>query len=313
MNTENTSRSLTAIDLFAGVGGSSEGARMAGVPVKWAANHWQVAVDWHQANYDSVDHVCQDLHQADWSAVPAHDVQLASPACTGHSPARGKDRPHHDTMRSTAWAVVSCAEYHRSEFCITENVPAFQAWALYPAWEDAMRRLGYAVALHTIDAANHGVPQHRERLFVVCSRSRAPLHLRLPRREHKPVADVIQWNAGTWSAINKPGRSPNTLARIKAGRAAFGDRFVSPFYSSGSGLTGRSIHRPIGTLTTHDRWAVIDGDRMRMVQVEKAKAIMGLRESYALPKNHRTAMHLLGNGVCPPVIADLLTALRKAA
>ena len=38
-------------------------------------------------------------------------------------------------------------------------------WTLYPAWEDA--RLGYAVAPHLIDAADHGVPQHRERLFLV--------------------------------------------------------------------------------------------------------------------------------------------------
>lgn len=30
----------TAIDLFAGLGGWSTGARMAGVDVLWAANHW---------------------------------------------------------------------------------------------------------------------------------------------------------------------------------------------------------------------------------------------------------------------------------
>lgn len=104
---------MRAIDLFAGAGGFSEGARMAECRVVWAANHWQAAVDTHAANHPDTAHACQDLHQADWTQVPAHDLLLASPACQGHTPARGKERPHHDACRSTAWAVVSALECHR--------------------------------------------------------------------------------------------------------------------------------------------------------------------------------------------------------
>jgi len=67
----------TAIDLFAGLGGWSTGARMAGVEVLWAANHWPDAVQWHSANHPGAIHVCQDLHQANWSQVPAHDLPRA--------------------------------------------------------------------------------------------------------------------------------------------------------------------------------------------------------------------------------------------
>ena len=42
---------MRAVDLFAGAGGFSEGARMAGLEVVWAANHWPVAVEWHAANH----------------------------------------------------------------------------------------------------------------------------------------------------------------------------------------------------------------------------------------------------------------------
>lgn len=253
------------------------------------------------------------MQQADWRDVPAHDVQLASPACQGHSKARGKERPHHDGLRSTAWAVVSCAEYHRSEAVVVENVPDFMKWALYPVWCDAMRRLGYAIAPHIIDAADHGVPQHRERLFLVCTRSKNPIQLDLPKRPHRAIGDVIEWDAYPWTPIDKPGRSAATLRRIEAGRAEFGARFVAPYYSSGSGLTGRSIDRPIGTITTCDRWAVIDGDRMRMLQVSEAKAAMGFRRDYVLPATKKAAMHMLGNAVCPQVAADVLDALRLAA
>ncbi len=304
---------MIGIDLFAGAGGFTEGAHMAGVHVAYAANHWPLAVSFHQANHPETRTDCQDVQQADWRQVPRHDVQLASPACQGHTPARGRERPYHDALRSTAWAVVSCAEYHRSEAVVVENVPAFLNWTLYPAWEDAMRRLGYAVAPHLIDAADHGVPQHRERLFLVCTRSRNPLQLKLPKRPHRPISDVIEWNSHAWSPIARPGRSEATLRRIAAGRAVFGERFVAPYYSNGSGLTGRSIERPIGTITTCDRWAVIEGDRMRMLQVSEAKAAMGFRSDYVLPKAKKPAMHMLGNAVPPIVAADVLEALRAAA
>ena len=134
---------LRAIDLFAGAGGFSTGASMAGVNVVWAANHWQTAVEAHAANHPDTIHVCQDLHQADWSQVPEHDLLMASPCCQGHSHARGSDSPQHDASRSTAWAVVSAAEFHRPRFCIVENVPEFMNWQLFPAWRAAMEALGY--------------------------------------------------------------------------------------------------------------------------------------------------------------------------
>ena len=139
---------MIAADLFAGAGGFSEGARAAGCTVVWAANHWPLAVEWHAANHPDTAHACQDLQQADFRQMPAHDLLLASPACQGHSPARGKEQAHHDAQRSTAWAVVSAAECHRPGVVLVENVPAFTRWALYPAWEQAMRALGYQVAPH---------------------------------------------------------------------------------------------------------------------------------------------------------------------
>ncbi len=304
---------MKAVDLFSGAGGFSTGARMAGVHVAWAANHWPLAVQWHAANHPETEHACQDLQQADFREAPAHDILLASPACQGHSPARGKDRPHHDGQRSTAWAVVTCAEVHRPAAVLVENVPAFAQWALYPAWCAAMHALGYALAPVIVDSADHGVPQHRRRLFVVATRSRHPLALELPQREHLPAREFIDFDAGRWTPIDRPGRSSRTLARIAAGRRLHGDRFVAPYYGSGSGETGRSIDRPIGTLTTRARWAVIDGDRMRMVAATEGRALMGFPADYLLPANEAQAWHLIGNAVVPKVAADLISAMRRAA
>jgi DNA (cytosine-5)-methyltransferase 1 len=304
---------MRAVDLFAGAGGFSTGAAMAGCNVVWAANHWPAAVEVHARNHPGTAHACQDLQQTDWTTVPAHDLLLASPACQGHSRARGKERPHHDAMRSTAWAVVSALECHRPAVAVVENVRDFTRWALFSAWCAALGALGYAIAPHPIDAADHGVPQHRERLFLVLTRSMHPLELTLPKHVHVPASSVIDFARGGWSPIHKPGRSLATLQRIATGRARFGDRFVMPYYGSGSGLTGRDLGRPIGTITTKNRWGVVDGDRMRMVLADETRGFMGFPVGYRLPAGVTEATFMLGNAVCPPVARDVIQAIREAA
>lgn len=306
---------MIAIDLFAGAGGFSTGAKLAGCNVAWAANHWPDAVEWHSKNHPDTQHLCQDLHQADWSRVPAHDLMLASPCCQGHSKARGKTHgnPQHDASRSTAWAVVSAAEYHRPPMIIVENVPEFVDWKLYPSWRMAMEALGYSVAPHIIDAADHGAPQNRIRLFLVLTRSRAPLMLQMVPERHIPARQFIDFDCDGWSPVERPGRAKATLERVRAGRRAFGERFIMPYYKSGSGLTGRSLDRPVGTITTRDRWAVVDGDRMRMFNRWECRDAMSFPRSYELPDNHRLAVHLMGNAVPPEPARRLITAVREAA
>lgn len=302
---------MKAIDLFAGLGGFTKGAKLAGVEVKWAANHWPTAVHWHAENHPETVHACQDLQQADFRDAPAHDLLLASPACQGHSPARGKERPHHDVQRATAWAVVTCAEVHRPGAVLVENVPAFSSWVLYAPWCAAMHALGYALAPMVLDAADHGVPQHRRRLFIIATRSKHPIELELPRYGHRLAAEVIDFNAGRWSRI--VDKVPATRARWARGRAECGDRFLMPYYGSGSGETGRSLARPIGTLTTRARWAVVNGDRMRMVSRQEARQFMGFDVDTQLPNCEKTANQLLGNAVCPPVPRDIINAIRASA
>lgn len=308
---------IRAIDLFAGAGGFTEGARAAGVPVVWAANHWPLAVDIHARNHPEVTHACQDLHQADWSKVPACNLVLASPCCQGHSKARGKERPHHDVSRSTAWAVVSCCEYHRPQAAIIENVQEFLDWSLYPAWELAMQKLGYQLSVNMIDAAQLGVPQHRERLFIVATLAEALMISPPRKRKLAAIGPHIDWSWPNWSPIRTKGRALATLERVAAGRKRFGRRFVMPYYGSGSGRTGRSLDRPLGTVTTRDRWAVVDGDRMRMLQPPEYQAAMSFPSDYLLEGPRDQQINLLGNAVCPPVaefvVAKVATHLQEAS
>ena len=205
-------------------------------------------------------------------------------------------------------AAVEC---HRPPLALIENVPAFTRWSLFPAWCSALHALGYAVAPHVVDCADLGVPQHRERVFIALTRSRAPVTLRLPRHDHVPASAIVDFSAGRWSPIERSGRAAATLARIARGREQHGERFLTSYYGATTG--GRGLDRPIGTITTRDRWAVIDGDRMRMLLVDEAREAMTFRRDYVLPANGRTAMHMLGNAVPPLAAQRVIEALRAAA
>lgn len=301
---------MNAIDLFAGMGGFTEGASMAGVNVLWAANHWQQAVDCHAANHPETIHVCQDLQQANFEEAPAHDVLLASPSCQGHSRARGKDKPRHDAARATAWAVVTCAEVHRPSLVVCENVPEWAQWVLWPAWCEAMKALGYTLSPHVLNAADYGVPQDRKRIIVIGTRSRHPLMLKPRTDAHMPAASFIDWKAGTWRKI-ADDLAPNTLTRIAHGRKAFGKRFTFSYYGNTS--TARDLSRPIGTITTKDRWAIVNGDLMRMLSAQECRAAMSFPSDYKLPKSSTLAKHMLGNAIPPLLAAGVLNDIRVAA
>lgn len=308
---------MIAVDLFSGAGGFSSGAHLAGVDVAWAANHWPVAVECHSANFPDTTHVCQDLSLYPSCEIPDHDILLASPSCKGFSPARGKDQAHRDKHRATAWVVVDALEAKRPPFAIVENVPEMLTWSLYPAWKHALEILGYSIQECILDAADFGVPQHRVRLFVALTRGKHSIPLSLPKAktgQYRAVNDVLDWDGGNWSDIYKPRRSKKTIARIeRAVEDGFGPRFLTPYYGSGSGLTGRSLDRPIGTLTTKARWALVDTEksRMRMLSVEEARDCMGFPQSYRLPKTKAEANAVLGNAVCPPVASSLITQIKE--
>lgn len=298
---------IRAIDLFAGCGGTTTGAQQTDlIDVVWAANHWALAVKTHADNHPGVMHACQDLQQANFVNVPDFDLLLASPACQGHSKARGAEKAHHDGQRATAWAVVTAADVRRPRAIVVENVPEFRAWGLYPHWHAALRSLGYNITEQVLNAAEWGVPQNRERLFIVCHKGPA-IHLLSPRLPMIPARSIVDFTAGRWLPIHGRKRPlvAKTLARIAAGRAAFGDQFLIAYYGSERG--GRSLDRPLGTIGTVDTFAVINGAIMRMMSVNEYRLAMGFPEGYILPTNHRDAVKVLGNAVPPPMARGVLT------
>jgi len=298
---------MRAIDLFAGAGGFTVGATSAGAQVLWAANHWPAAVETHQANHPGVIHSCQDLTQADFSQVPEHDLLMASPACQGHAKARGVERPHHDSLRSTAWAVIACVEAQRPANVVVENVPEFLDWALFDVWALALEKYGYHVTTQVLDSADFGVCQERKRAFVM-ARQDGALDLAAPDRPRVSLGSVVDWDAGRWSPI--AAKVPATRDQAARAQAKHGARCAIVY--NGSRNAGRSLADPAPTITTVDRLALLDGDRMRMLTLDEYTACMGFAPGYHLARRKKDAIKLLGNAVCPPVAESIVAQVMAA-
>jgi len=302
---------VKAVDLFAGWGGFTLGAEQAGLRVVYAANHWPVAVEVHAANHPHVEHVCQDLRQADWTRLPAYDVLLAAPACQGHSTAsQPRRRRYHDAMRATAWAVVDCADVTAPRLLVVENVPAFRRWRLYPLWRSALEQLGYHLTELDVVASYHGVPQRRLRTFVVGTRTGRRIELRGSDTE-LPFGPCVDWSAGGWRPCSEA--SPGARARFEKGRRNWGRTFLSQHVT---GHPGVPLTEPIRTITTApNHWTLVDGNRYRYLTLRELARGMGFPDSYRWPENlsREEVQEGLGNAVCPPVGCAVVRAVLAAA
>lgn len=314
---ESTACTWTVGDLFCGFGGFSCGAEQTGLKVLFGADKWQPAVDVFQANHPEARVYAEDLLESDFKHYPRVNLLLASPSCKGLTRARGRERAHHEQLRKTIWAPLRYAEVHKPDAMIIENVTEIEDWKVYPLVLAMLRHIGYHVDILHVDAADHGLPQNRVRWICIArlmpvwppNWKMRPLGS-LAKQPHVSVRDFIQWDYPKWSLLDKPGRSEKIKRQVRTGRKDLGtDCFLFPYYGSGSGLTGRSLDRPCGTIVAQDIWAIARGEEMRMMQPTEAQAIMGFPESYKLLGTRRNKMRGLGNAVCPPIAKALVELL----
>ena len=108
----NKPATIRAIDLFAGVGGSSSGADSAGIKVVAAVDYWPLARETYVANFPDVTFFqtrCEDVRIDELkTSLGEVDLLIASPECTSHTCAKGK-APRSEKSRRTAFQVIRFA------------------------------------------------------------------------------------------------------------------------------------------------------------------------------------------------------------
>ncbi|HEY5411403.1 MAG TPA: DNA cytosine methyltransferase [Caulobacteraceae bacterium] len=313
---------IRAIDLFCGGGGSSWGARAAGVRMVGAVDAWDVATAVYADNFPTARRNILTYTLSDavgpeiFDGIGKVDLLIASPECTNHSIARGARERCEQSQRS-GWYVKKFIEDLTPRWIILENVNGMRQWNGFEGLIAELRRHGYNLRLQSLDSASFGVPQNRKRLFIMGDRREQPRAVQ-PTAAIFTAASKIICQRGAWrtSPLFKEGRATATLDRAKSAIAALGagTPFLIVYYGSDRAGGWQTLDRPLRTLTTLDRFALVTWEngeaRMRMLQVPELMAAMGIDAPYRMERGtRRDKIRILGNGVAAPVMQAVVETL----
>jgi DNA (cytosine-5)-methyltransferase 1 len=313
---------LRAIDLFCGGGGGSWGARAAGATLVGAVDAWPIATSTYADNFPTarrnvLTYTLSDTVGSEiFDNIGKVDLLIASPECTNHSIARGARTPCEESRRS-GWFVKKFLDDLSPRWIVLENVNNMRRWHGFDALIAELQRHGYNLRLQTLDAASFGVPQSRKRLFIMGDRRARPPLIQSTVSSFAAASTIIS-PAGTFltSPLFKEGRAQGTLTRAKSAIDALGKGapFLVVYYGSDRAGGWQSLDRPLRTLTTLDRFALVVWEggepRMRMLQVPELKKAMGIGDAYQMQHGtRRDRICILGNGVAAPVMQAVVGTL----
>lgn len=161
-----TSTPMSVVSLFAGAGGLDVGIEMAGLRVIWANELDKDACDTYIANHPHVYVERGDIGNV--KTFPKADVVVGGYPCQGFSLAG--NRLITDERNYLYKHFVRALKDVRPKFFIAENVKGMLTLGggkIIEAMVEAYKEEGYRVKYQLVNAKNYGVPQDRERVFIV--------------------------------------------------------------------------------------------------------------------------------------------------
>ena len=324
-----------SIDLFAGIGGIRKGFDNAfGKEIKtvfvseWDSN----AQKTYRANYNDSFEISGDITQVDETTIPSFDICLAGFPCQAFSMA-GKHGGFEDNYkgrcRGTLFQdVVRICDYHKPKVIFCENVKGLtihDKGRTFEVIRGAFEEIGYKVFYKVLNSKDFGVPQNRERIYLVCFRNDiAPDKFEFPEGSKKQVCirDILD-PAPIPSKYYISDTYLQTLRNHKARHAAKGNGFgyqirdldgiAGTIVCGGSGREGNLIidPRPHSMVpTTHIKGSINKEDIRTMTPREWAR-LQGFPEDYKLTLSDSPLYKQFGNSVTVPVIEEIAKKIKK--
>ncbi len=171
---------MIGIDLFSGAGGLSLGAINAGVSVKYA-----VELDKYAAITCSNNHLDTKVLNEDISSISASNFELfdvdkkdlvlfGGPPCQGFSTSNQKNRNKDNSKNWLFKEYLRIAKELEPGWIIIENVKGLletENRLFYNAIISELNYLGYTISTLLLNASDYGVPQNRNRIFIIGSKT----------------------------------------------------------------------------------------------------------------------------------------------
>lgn len=310
---EITQKSLSGykfIDLFAGIGGFRLALESLGADCVYS-NEWdKYAQETYRINFNEVPD--DDITKVEESKIPDHDILCAGFPCQAFS-ISGKQKGFEDSRGTLFFDIARIVRKKRPKVVFMENVKNFathDGGKTLNVVKNIMNELGYSFDYNVLNPIHYGMPQKRERIYMICFRNDveretfvfpSPIKLEyfvedflLPDNEVQEYIverDDLKLNDNVNLDINL-----NKTIRVgTVGKGGQGERIYSP---KGIAITlsaygGGAFSKTGGYL--------INGKTRRLHPRECAR-LMGFPDSYKLHPNKNQAYKQLGNSVVVDVL-----------
>ena len=162
---------MTFIDLFAGLGGFRLALESYGAKCIYS-NEWDKPVQ--EVYYENFGDMPEgDITLVDEKSIPDHDILCAGFPCQAFS-ISGKQRGFEDSRGTLFFDVARIVKEKKPKVVFMENVKNFathDGGKTLEVVKGTMEELGYTFYQKVLNAVNYGVPQKRERIYMVCFRN----------------------------------------------------------------------------------------------------------------------------------------------
>jgi DNA (cytosine-5)-methyltransferase 1 len=305
-------RELTFVDLFCGVGGFRIAAETAcaerGIAARCAfsSDIDPDAQRVYAANFGETPH--GDITRIDERDVPDHDILFGGFPCQAFS-IIGERRGFEDARGTLFFDIARIVNEKRPRAFLLENVKQLHSHGGGGTLRrilETLAEIGYAVEWRILNALDFGLPQKRERIFIVGFREPQPFSWPTGNVPMTPLAEVLESDVAPSyraserirqnrlkSRANKPTpERPTIWHENKSGN-------VSALPFSCALRAGASYN-----------YLLVDGER-RLTEREMFR-LQGFPDRYVIDCEYWAARRLAGNSVAVPCVAAALRAMLDA-
>jgi len=299
------------IDLFAGIGGIRIAFEKQGGRCVFTSEWDKFAQITYTENFGDVP--SGDITEISEKDVPNHDVLLAGFPCQPFSHA-GLKRGFEDIRGTLFFDIVRILKEKRPKMVLLENVKGFASHDKGNTFKvvcETLEKLGYEVHSQVLNARDFGVPQNRERIYIVGIDRKRTLKtpFTFPKAPKSPV---------TVGEILEPRVDPKYTISDKLWKGH--QRRLREHRAKGNGF-GYSLFKPssLYTSTISARYykdgseILIEqkGKNPRKVTPREAARLQGFPDSFKIPVSDAQAYRQFGNSVAVPVVSAIARQMAK--
>ncbi len=296
------------IDLFAGIGGIRLGFEEIGGECVFTSEWDKFAQQTYQANFEEIPY--GDITKIDPIDIPSFDVLLAGFPCQPFSQA-GKKLGLTDTRGTLFFDIARILKHHKPLVVLLENVKRFRSHdggKTFEVVKNVLEGLGYEVHAEVLNAKHFGVPQNRERIYIVAFLGKAEFSFPKPLNQKTRLGDILEKKVDEKYTISD---------KLWAGH----QRRKKEHQKKGNGF-GYSLfnHNSEYTSTISARYykdgseILIEqkGKNPRKLTPREAARLQGFPDEFIIPVSDNQAYKQFGNSVAVPVLKELAKEIGKA-